>query len=237
MSTPFITRNQVVDHLSDLHRRFFDEFGVDPHTGMPRRFPRSGWRFATLPHVGSRYCESTRILFVSLYIHRDHGHVQSFDTRRRLEELQPTRMNPHIAGTWCQALALLPPELGWDEIAASEMPCKTLLLRTPMADWKVNPLSLVGLTNWYKWVRLGGAGARHHLDPVIERAFLVDEIQCYEPDIVVFQSASFRTRTYLPLVKTVARQFKVVVMYHPSRRGTLGHHMRSPGDLARVLWP
>jgi hypothetical protein len=139
--------------------------------------------------------------------------------------------------TWCQALALLPPELGWDEISASEMPCKTLLLRTPMADRKVNPLSLVGLSNWYKWVRLGGAGARHHLDPVIERAFLVDEIQCYEPNIVVFQSASFRTRTYLPLVKTVSRQFKVVVLYHPSRRGTLGHHMRSPGDLAQVLWP
>ena len=145
--------------------------GIDPQTGIPGRFPDSDKRFASHPYVGSRYGESTRILFI------------------------------------------------W---------------RYPESKWKANPLSFVGLTNFYKWTtirrdRASGGSDRQHLSPEVERRFVMDEIRLYEPEAVVFQGAGFRNRPHLAFVERVSRECEVRVLRHPSMRGR-----RRPKDVGEV---
>ena len=231
------TRDEIVARLDARHRTFFQEMAIDPRTGIPGRFPDSGKRFACHPYVGTRYGESTRILFIGLDIGRDPGHLQSFETRRRhIEDKRLRDHNPHIAGTWCVALSLLPPEYGWGEIADSELSCQRVLRRYPEARWNANPLSFVGLTNFYKWAtirrdRASGGQDRSHLDPEIERRFVMDEVGLYRPEVVVFQGAGFRKARHLGLVQRLTRECEVRVIRHPSMRGT-----RRPRDVVEVLW-
>ena len=231
------TRDEIVARLDERHRTFFREMAIDPRTGIPGCFPDSGKRFACHPYVGTRYGESTRILFIGLDIGSDPGHLQSFETRRRhIEDKRLRDHNPHIAGTWCAALSLLPPEYGWGEIADSELSCQRVLRRYPEARWKANPLSFVGLTNFYKWAtirrdRASGGQDRSHLESEIERRFVMDEIRLYEPQVVVFQGAGFRNRPHLEFVERLSREFEVRVLMHPSMRGK-----RRPRDVVEALW-
>lgn len=234
---PVTTRDDVVARLDERHHRFFRDMGINRKTGMPARFPDSERRFACHPYVGSRYGESTRILFIGLDIGGDPGHLQSFETRRRnIEEKRPRDHNPHIAGTWCVALSLLPAEYGWDDIADSDLTCQQVLRQYPESHWRANPLSFVGLTNFYKWTtirrdRASGGADRKHLSPEIEQRFLLDEIRIYRPEVVVFQGAGFRNRTHLEVVENLARKSEVRVLRHPSMRGK-----RRPRDVAAALW-
>ena len=210
--------------------------GIDRATGVPNS--HSHKRFACHPYVGSRYGEERRILFIGLDIGKDPGHLQSFETRRaRIEDKRLCDHNPHIAGTWCVALSLLPPEYGWPEVAGADLTCQQLLRRYPEARWSVNPLSFVGLTNFYKWTRVrrdrrSGGRDRRHLDAGTERRFLQDEIRCYRPEVVVFQGAPFKDRRHLEFVKRLSRESEVRVLKHPSYRG-----QRRPRNLIEPLWP
>ena len=112
-----VTRDEIVANLEERHQRFFQEMGINQQTGIRSRFGGSGRRFVCHPYVGSQYGESTRILFVGQDVGKDPGHLQSFEERRRAIEDKPLRdHNAHIAGTFCVALSLLPPEYGWGRL-------------------------------------------------------------------------------------------------------------------------
>ncbi len=231
-----VTRDKVVACLDERHRRFFRHMGIDPRTGIPDRHQSK--RFACHPYVGSRYGEDRRILFIGLDIGEDPGHLQSFETRReRIEGKRLSDLNPHIAGTWVVALAMLPPKYGWDEIADFELTCQKILRENPESRWKANPMSFVGLTNFYKWTTIDrrgrtGGSDREHLSHEIERQFLLDEIHCYQPQVVIFQGAGFRKRRHLDFVRRVSRTVEVKVLRHPAMRGK-----RRPRDMVKELWP
>ena len=231
------TRDEIVARLDERHRRFFQDMGIDSQTGIPGRFPDSDKRFASHPYVGSRYGENTRILFIGLDIGEDPGHLVPFETRRRHIEDKPLRNhNPHIAGTWCVSLSLLPPEYGWGDIAETELTCQQVLRQNPPTRWEANPLSYVGLTNFYKWIairraRASGGSDRQHLSREIERRFVMDEIRLYEPQVVVFQGAGFGNRPHLELLQDLSREVEVRVLKHPSMRGK-----RRPRDVVRAVW-
>lgn len=239
-----MTRDEVVRRLEARHREFFQEMAIDPQTGCTDRFPGSNRRFATYPYVGSRYGERRRILFIGLDIGTDPKSLLDFKERRcHIEDKKLRCHNPHIAGTWCVALSLLPPEFGWDEIADSEHTCRQILRRYPESHWKANPLSFCGLTNFYKWVTIGrgkagGAQDRVHLSREIERRFLTEEIAIFRPQVVVFQSAEFRNPKHLELVELVSRELPecdVRVVKHPSLRGRGGRPY--PREVTKVLYP
>jgi len=94
-----------------------------------------------------------------------------------------------------------------------------------------NPLAFVGLTNAFKFVPVGKAkrdskGALRHVDKQAEERLLVDEIlECFRPDVVLFQSPKFcgwpsrlreaRRRGRYP----TAIPEEVRVVYHPSYWG------------------
>lgn len=232
-----LIREGLVARLEEHHRGFFGEMEIHPRTGLPGRFPDSGKRFASHPYVGSRYGEDTRILFIGLDIGVDDGPLLSFETRRRhIEDKSLRDHNPHIAGTWCTALSLLPSRYGWREIADSDLTCQRILRSHPESRWKANPLSFCGLTNYFKWITIGrdrasGRQDGRHLDPDLELRFLMNEIEIYRPDVVVFQGAQFRHSPYLRLVKRLSRQRRVEVVRHPSMRGR-----RRPRDIVKALW-
>ena len=227
---------RTVARLDRLHRGFFEAMRIDQRTGVPRECP--GWdrRFASHPYVGSRYGQSRRILFVGLDIGVDGGHLLSFETRRRdIEDKRLRDHNPHIAGTCCVALSLLPPECGWPGVADSELTGQQLLRENHGGQWKVNPLSFVGLTNRFKWIRIGrdrlaGGRDRRYLSPEAEQQFLTDEIRCYRPEVVVFQGGGQNfARSGLP--RRLSSEFEVRVLRHPSHRGR-----RHPRELVEPLW-
>ena len=232
-----VTRDEVVANLEETHQRFFQEMGINQQSGIRSRFGGSGRRFVCHPYVGSQYGESTRILFVGQDVGKDPGHLQSFEERRRAIEDKPLRdHNAHIAGTFCVALSLLPPEYGWGAIDDSDRTCQRLLRLCPEAWEKDNPLSFIGLTNYYKWATMGrtlrsGSSDRRLESPATERQFLIDEIRCYRPEVVVFQGAPFGRLPHLKLVKRLSREFEIRVLNHPSwRRG------RRPRDLVKPVW-
>ena len=232
-----VTRDEIVANLEERHQRFFQEMGINQQTGIPSRFGGSGRRFVCHPYVGSRYGESNRILFVGQDVGKDAGHLQSFEERRRAIEDKPLPdHNAHIAGTFCVALSLLPPEYGWGAIDDSDQTCQSLLRLCPEAWEKYNPLSYIGLTNYYKWTTIGrtrrsGGSDRRFEFPATEGQFLIDEIRCYRPEVVVFQGARFGRLPHLRLVKRLSREFEVHVFNHPSLRDR-----RRPRDIVKPVW-
>ncbi|MCY4573752.1 MAG: hypothetical protein OXF01_13225 [Gemmatimonadetes bacterium] len=236
MSNRSVTRDEVVDCLNARHARFFAEVGVDTHTGiLHRREMRRRVRFKSYPYIGSRYGdESPRILFVGQHDPTDEGNLVSFERRRQhVEDKARADHNPHIAGTWFQALSLLPPEYGWASVADSTRPCQSLLRRPlPMEAQWADPLLFVALTNWNKWVEVGSGAFNRHLAEDAERALLIDEVRCCEPEIVIFQGKLFLRPARLRAIRSLASDFDVRVWPHPSHRAR-----RRPRDVVEALWP
>ena len=144
--------------------------------------------------------------------------------------------NPHIAGTYFTALRYACPELGWHRFADSWLSCEKLLKAGEDLP-EPNPLSLVALTNFHKWVTKGArktAGTRDRVtfDRQLEERLLCEEVDILKPHVVVFQSAEYakpRFRRLRSMIEWHGRE--CLVVYHPSNRM---HRGRLPG---RVVHP
>ena len=236
----------VKRRLMATYDRFFSEMGIDDRTGEahpPRSF---GHRFSTWPHIGSRYGEDghRRILFVGLQWGHDPGYLQSLgQVQEWVERTEPLPNNPHIPGTCVSALRWLPARYGWDEVKSEERTCSAVL--KDRGSWWTstdNPLAFVGLTNLFKFITVGKAnrdskGALRHVDREAEQRLLVDEIlECFRPDVVLFQSPRFRRWPHR--LREEARRRgglptgmpeEVRVVYHPAYRGR-----RRPRDVVKA---
>ena len=159
-----------------------------------------------------------------------------------LERTAPFPGNPHIPGTCVSALRWLPARYGWHKVKSEERSC-TAVMKDRGKWWKSsdNPLAFVGLTSAFKFVSVGKAkrdtkGALRHVDRQAEERLLVDEIlECFRPDVVLFQSPKFCR--WPRLLREEARRREghptdmpedVRVVYHPAYRGK-----RRPRDLVK----
>ena len=83
-----------------------------------------------------------------------------------------------------------------------------------------NPLSYIALTNYYKFVtenrtnKTGGKN-RKYLDKDFDQKKFVEEVEIFEPDIVVFQSAEFKNKKSV-LERLVKTDKSIYVGFHPS---------------------
>ena len=226
----------VKRRLTATYERFFLEMGIDDRTGVAHADRSPGHRFSTWPHVGSRFGEDghRRILFVGLQWGHDPGYLQSLgQVQEWVERTEPLSDNPHIPGTCVSALRWLPARYGWNEIKSEERTCSAVM--KDRGQWwksKDNPLAFVGLTNLFKFVPVGKAkrdskGALRHIDKEAEERLLADEIlDCFRPDVVLFQSPEFRRWPFR--LRDEARRRgghptgvpeTVRVVYHPAYRG------------------
>jgi len=241
----------VKRRLESIYARFFSDLGVDDRTGevhstrRPGLPPRPALRFSTWPHVGSRYGEDghRRILFVGKQWGHDPGYLQSLGQAQEwVERTAPLPGNPHIPGTCVSALRWLPARYGWDEVKSQERSC-TAVMKDRGRWWKArdNPLAFVALTNVFKFVPVGkvkrdSKGALRHVDKQAEERLLVNEIlDCFRPDVVLFQSPKFCR--WPRLLREEARRRggpsdmpeEVRVVYHPAYHGK-----RRPRDVEKA---
>ena len=213
-------------NLQKVYAQFFREMGIDRETGRLDRLP--GKKFATYPYVGSKYGNAKKILFVGLDIGKDPkpGRIQSFSERRISIENKPLSChNPHIAGTYMTALYFLKGSLGWDphwrKITGTGATCQVVLEHWEDFLPSENPLSYCTLTNYHKFVKERrkdriGSGDRTYVDRSTERKILDEEMEAFDPDIVVFQSTKFE-RMASGLKRKGTRFY---VGQHPSARGS-----------------
>lgn len=226
--------------LKERYLKFFHAMGVDPRTGDYPACRPADRKFAGYPFMGSRYGldGDRKLLVVGLDIGADPGNVESFEERRRAIECKPVeRHNPHIAGTYFTALKYAGPECEWKAFEEDLRPCQRILKEevsnTENRLPSTNPLSRIALTNFYKWVtkqkkKLSGGDNRIHFNRDLEIELFRAEVRILEPDVVVFQSATFRSsfEEIIPPCR-VARTY---VVNHPSYRGK-----KHPAEIGKAL--
>lgn len=212
--------------LKNKYQELFKKFEIDEKTGCFKKIPNL--KFPTFPYIGSKYGISKRILIVGLDIGSDEkiGGIQSFEERRKAIEDKPvSKHNPHIAGTYFTALFFLKDNLNlqnyWNKLKNTISCQKALQNQEELPT--LNPLSYIALTNYYKFVSINrknraGGENRIHLDQKIELNFFIEEVKIFNPDIVVFQSNSFKYKKSL-LKKLIDMGKSVYVGPHPAYRG------------------
>ena len=210
---------ELKGNLDKAHEAFFRCFGVDADgfVGSPYL------KFASYPHVGSRYGDMTKLMVIGMDIGYDptEGRIQSYECRRlEIEGHKVHKLNPHMSGTYVTAMHFLSDQRDewkrWLERADCEQTPQALLNNTGEIPSE-NPLSYIAFTNYYKFLVVE-SGAKVQLASQCEEDFLVEEARVLAPDIVVLQSAEFRGyKCLLQPLSDVAKQ--VWVGNHPSVRG------------------
>lgn len=220
---------------------FFPKFGIDRKNGRLRE--RADLKFPTFPFLGSCYGSRKKVLFIGLDIGSDElcGAIQSFQERREAIEYKAfAKHNPHIAGTYFTALYFLREEASewaeyWERVDRS-ITCQNLLKSGEQLPAS-NPLAYVALTNYFKFVRPGrtnrsGNENRTYIDKTFEQQFFVEEVEAFEPQVVVFQSAVFRKTALRKVIAKVSIGREVYIGLHPSAREK---GIRQPGVLVRRI--
>lgn len=198
-------------------------------------------KFATYPYIGSKYGNSgntEKILFVGLDIGKGRweGGIQTFSERRRgIEDTDFCLHNPHIAGTYMAALYFLKDKFGWNaqwkKILSTRLTCqkvlrsdqKELLPSKDPLQYSKNPLSYCALTNYYKFMTEGvkkmrAPENREWLCQDKEKRLFLNEVDIFDPDIVIFQGKGF-----LKAAKDLKSEGKVREIY-------VGYHPAAPGS-------
>lgn len=227
--------------LKERYLRFFREIGVDHEIGVCHAWHPARRKFATYPYVGSEYGNGdAALLVVGWDIGSDEtpGRIQDFESRRRAIECKPVdQHNPHIAGTYFTALKYTGPASDWETFEDDHRTCQRILKDEVSSVVPglppMNPLSRIALTNFYKWVTVGrtkkgGGTDRIHFNRDLEIELFRDEVRILEPDVVVFQSATFRFLFEELLGPSAAP--KSHVLKHPSVRG-----YKQPKEIVRPV--
>lgn len=212
--------------LKEVYRHFFVRMDINPDTGdLPPWFSQTQ-KFACYPYIGSLY-GYRRLLVVGLEVAHDNpagDGIQSFEGRRRaIEDKRVDKHNPHIAGTYFTALRYGHPEIGWDRFADSQLSCEKILKSGEDLP-RTNPLSLIALTNFYKWVTKGArrtAGTRDRVNFAreLEEELFAEEVRILEPEVVVFQGREYAEPRFRRMREWVERMVEeCYVVYHPSNR-------------------
>jgi len=216
----------IQSELKNIYQDFFKKFGIDKKTGCFKNIPKI--KFPTFPYIGSKYGNSKKILIVGLDLGVDPkiGGIQSFEERRQsIEEKPVSKHNPHIAGTYFTAFSFLKDSLNWqndwDKLKNISSCQKALKNQEELPAF--NPLSYIALTNYYKFVSINrkkrtGGKNRTHINKEIEINFFIEEVKIFNPDIIIFQSASFNHKKKL-IIKILEMEKPVYIGPHPSYLG------------------
>lgn len=229
----------IVRNVTAVYDHYIKLFNIDPDTG---ELPSCDKKLATYPYIGSRYGETQKLLVVGLDIGSDEvpGRIQTLEERQQsIEKKDPSKHNPHIAGTYMTALYHLRKSRSewteyWDRLD-SQKTCQALLKQGYLPSR--NPLSCIGLTNYHKFVTVSrehraGGKDRTFIDKDLESKFLDDEIEALGPDMVVLQGSQFFT-PYHETLREIASRYRLFIGPHPSAR----KNVRNARNLIRRIVP
>lgn len=224
---------ETIKHqITDLYQDFFQDMKIDPKTGI---IQETNHRFSGYPYIGDNYADAPiRLLFIPLDTGKDECYYDkdksfhSFESRRDIF-LQNTLedYNPHIAGLYATALYILKDKMGWtnawDSLWAYRNEYKTAkAIRADANNLPRDIMNYVAYENRYRFVTIGrgqnkeersGGKDRTWLNGERERKMLLDEIDAFNPDIVIFQG---KHGLWNCGVNGLRKKYKVIKMSHPS---------------------
>lgn len=225
-----MTFQELKDNIKCLYDAFFKDMKIDKHTGI---VDGTNLRFTGFPYIGSNYVNAPiKILFISL----DTGIDECFEsnTYHSLEDRENIfadgylDFNPHIAGIYATALYLLKDRMNlqsaWEKLWNLRNSHKNAKAIKVAADFLPHDLmSYVAYENRYRFVTKGrgnaendkrsGGNDRVWLNAKRESILLMDEIDAFSPDIVVFQGKDGLWNCNIERLK---EKYQVVMAYHPS---------------------
>jgi hypothetical protein len=235
---------QIESAIKRLYGSFFEELNIDPNSGIISGKPL---RFSGMPYLGFLYpYAKERILFIGMDIGQDEL-FHSFESRRinishtacGLTEIPRNKpFNPHIAGTYAMAFALLHSINNWNNSWQSFSSIKDKTAYRAIQDnhtiLPVNLLDFVALTNVHKFVtidRVNRSGGQDRKWNQYEKEIqlLRDEISLLSPDIIVIQGISL---AYLKTDLNIPSSTRVIISAHPAARS---RYYRSIGYIESLL--
>ena len=229
----------IKSKISDLYGQFFEDMKIDPETGIVAGTDK---RFSGFPYLGAKYAGApVRILFVALDTGNDEKYdsntFHSFESRERVflgGDAAKLDFNPHIGGLYATALYLLKDKMGWEDawsaLWAYRDQYKTAkAIRVASRDLPLDLMAYVAYENRFRFVTVkrghekdekgneikdrSGGKDRKWLDMEREKKMLLDEIDAFAPDVVVFQG---KVGLWNCGESELKKKYKVITLNHPS---------------------
>ena len=218
-------KNEVLkEQIRNLYRDFFADMKIDPQTGIVDGTNR---RFTGYPYIGANYVTApVKILFIPYDVGEDEcRRDNTYHTFEDRESIFPSGMldfNAHIAGVYATALFILKGEKeyqsAWDVLWSNREYKTAKAIRMSYEYLPKDLMSYVAYENRFRFVTIGrekrsGGEDRIWINPEREGKLLVDEINIFAPDVIVFQGKEGLENCHIDELKA---KYKVVVSYHPS---------------------
>ena len=229
----------IKSKISELYGKFFEDMSIDPETGIVAGTDK---RFTGFPYLGAKYAEApVRILFVALDTGKDECYedntFHSFENRESVflgGGAANLDFNPHIGGLYATALYILKDKMGWKDawsaLWAYRDQYKTAkAIRVASSDIPLDLMAYIAYENRFRFVTVkrgfekdengkeikdrAGGKDRKWLDEGRERKMLLDEIDAFAPDVVVFQG---KVGLWNCGLSELRKKYKVIVLNHPS---------------------
>ncbi len=219
---------ELKEQIKCLYYDFFNSMNIDMNTGIIKG---TNLRFIGFPYIGANYIDApVKILFIALDTGKDEcfedNSYHSFENR---ENIFPTGMldfNAHIAGMYATALYILKEKMGfesaWSNLWNNRKFKCAKAIRESYDSLPKDLLSYVAYENRFRFVTIGrgheknersGGKDRIWINPQRESQLLIDEINVFSPDIIIFQGKEGLWNCNINKLKM---KYKVVEAYHPS---------------------
>ena len=220
---------ELKESISNLYRDFFINMKIDFQTGIVEGTNK---RFSGYPYIGSNYVNAPmKILFIPYDTGVDERYnkntFHNFESRVEqipvvLNSKNELEFNPHIAGVYATALYFLKDKMNlqeaWDALwSEREYTMKKAIIRAS-AQLPVNLMSYVAYENRFRFVTIGrkergGGNDRNWLNTSREARLLLDEVNVFNPDIIVVQG---KTGLWNCNIEKLKEKYCVIIAQHPS---------------------
>lgn len=228
-----MTFKELKNNVKSLYDDFFEDLKIDKHTGIVEG---TNLRFTGFPYIGSNYVNAPiKLLFIPLDTGIDEcfseNTYHSFESRESIFKNGKLDFNPHIAGLYATALYLLKEKMdlqfAWENLwKLGNMHKNAKAIKVAANFLPHNLMSYVAYENRFRFVTVGrgydkvgskikrsGGKDRIWLNAKRESKLLMDEIDAFSPDIIVFQGKDGLWNCNIEKLK---EKYQVVVAYHPS---------------------
>ena len=223
-----ISFSELKNNISSLYQDFFVDMKIDSKTGV---VDGTSLRFTGFPYIGANYVNSpVRVLFIPLDTGKDEcfeaNSYHSFEDRESIFPAGMLDFNAHIAGMYATALYILKEKMGfesaWTDLWNNRNYKCAKAIRVSYNSLPKDLLSYVAYENRFRFVTIGrgrekseraGGKDRIWINPIRESQLLIDEIDAFSPNVIVFQG---KDGLWNCNINELKKRYKVVEAYHPS---------------------
>ena len=229
-----MTTKELEEQIKSLYEDFFNDMKIDKQTGIVEGTEK---RFSGYPFVGTNYVNAPiKILFIALDTGADEHHNEfhdntyhDFGSRRervlKRERNERNKYRSHLAGLNATALYFLKSYLGYQEVWETLWGYRdrykvVKAINSVLDSLPKDLLNYVSYCNRYRFVTVNraederqGDKDRKWINAKRESKLLMEEIDVFSPDVIVFQG---KTGIWNCKINELKKKYKVVILNHPS---------------------